>query len=313
MATREEALLEIADIMQRHGLTLADVQNALSGSAQDVAQEKSGGVISRLFGYIGGIFIVSGIGTFIAMQWDQLGSPMRVLLTLGVGLCVFVMAVTAAKDTRLTRAATPLFLLAASLEMTGILVTLHEYVQGDNPEKGVMFACLLMLLQQGLTFIGLKRSVLALTTLFFGAGFFGTAFDLLHVNDNLTGAVIGLSLCLCAWAAAKSPHRAIAGIVYFFGSIAFLYASWDALRNSHLDILFMGLACGVIFASTLTRSRALLLVGTLALMGYLGDFIFEHFAHNAAAPIALMLAGILMLALGGVAVRINNKYIRQKA
>jgi len=310
MPDKEEALLEILDTMKRHRLTLDDLSAALQDQPR-VEAARSGGVISRLFAYIGGIFIFCGLAIYLNMQWDDLGSAGRVLLTLGPGFCVFVMALTCLSDTRLERAATPLFLVAAFLQPAGILVALHEYVHGNNPEHGVLVMCLVMLLQQGLVFIAKRRTVLALTTTFFGACFFGTAFDLMGLSDDLIFFVIGLSLCCVAWAMDKSVHKPVAAIVYFFGSVFFLYASWHQLHNGAFYILFLGLACGTIFVSTLARSRTLLLVGTLALMGYLGEFIYEHFGHNIAAPIALMLAGVLMLGLGAMAVRINNRYIKE--
>ncbi|MBI1215337.1 MAG: DUF2157 domain-containing protein [Alphaproteobacteria bacterium] len=311
MSDKQEALIEILDTMERHGLTLADVSAALNDKPGAEAA-KSGGIISRLFGYIGGIFIFSGLAIYVSMQWDDLGSAGRVLLTLGPGFCTFIMALTCLTDKRLERAATPLFLVAALLQPVGILVALREYAHGDNPEHGVLFMCLVMLLQQGLVFIAKRRTVLALTTTFFGASFFATAFDLMDFSDDLIGFVIGLSLCCIAWAMNRSVHKPVSAITYFFGAVMFLYACWHQLHNGPFYILFLGLSCGTIFISTLARSRTLLLVGTLSLMGYLGDFIYDHFGHNIGAPIALMLAGVLMLGLGAMAWRINNKYISQK-
>jgi hypothetical protein len=311
MTGKKEALIEIIDAMKRHGVSLAELTAAMN-DAPALAAEKSGGVISRLFAYIGGIFIFSGLAIYLNMQWDHLDSAARVLLTLGPGFCVFIMALTCLTDKKFEQAATPLFLAAACLEPAGIIVALKEYAHGNNPEHGFLFMFLVMFLQQGLVFIARRRSVLALTTIAFGASFFATAFDLMDLPCDLIGCVIGLSLCCVAWTASKSAHRPIAGLVYFCGSVAFLSACWDALYDTHTEILFLGLACGTIFVSTLARSRTLLLVGTLSLMWYLGYFIFKNFRDNVSAPIALMLAGVLMLALGAVAVRINNKFIKQQ-
>jgi hypothetical protein len=49
------------------------------------------------------------------------------------------------------------------------------------------------------------------------------------------------------------------------------------------------------------------------LIGYIGYFIAEHFENNLNAPIFLMFAGFLLIAIGAAAVRINNRYIRQTA
>jgi hypothetical protein len=38
----------------------------------------------------------------------------------------------------------------------------------------------------------------------------------------------------------------------------------------------------------------------------------QHFAHNLAGPVGLMLAGFLLIGIGALAVRINKKYITEK-
>jgi hypothetical protein len=203
--------------------------------------------------------------------------------------------------------------VAAVLQPTGIIVMLNEYSHGGDPAYGLLFMNLVMAVQQGFTFWAKDRTVLALSTIVFALGFFTIAFDLMHVNHNLIGVTIGASLTCIGWSLDTSRHKSIAPLCYFFGSVVLLSAAFDWLRHKPVEILFMGLACGTIFLSTVARSRTLLLVGTLALIGYIGDYIAEHFAHNLNAPLVVMLTGFILIGLGVVAVKINNKYIRQEA
>jgi hypothetical protein len=59
------------------------------------------------------------------------------------------------------------------------------------------------------------------------------------------------------------------------------------------------------------RSRVLLGVGTLAMLIYIGYYTAEHFANTLGWPIALVFIGIALIALSSLAVRLNNKYIKQ--
>jgi hypothetical protein len=312
MSAKEDALIEVVDIIKRHGLTLEEISSGLKGDTQFEVQ-KSSGILSRLFGYVGGIFIFVGLAIYVGMKWDDLNSAGRILLTLGSGFCTFILALVCTTDQRFEKAATPLFLIAALLQPTGIIVMLNEYSHGGDPAYGFLFMNLVMAVQQGCAFWAKDRAVLALSTVVFGLGFFTVAFDLLHVNHNLIGVTVGASLVCVAWSLDTSRHRSIAPLCYFFGSVAFLTAAFDLLHRGPVEILFAGLACGVIFLSTVARSRTLLLVGALALIGYIGDFIAEHFAHNLNAPLVVMLTGFLLIVLGVVAVKINNKYIKQAA
>jgi len=172
---------------------------------------------------------------------------------------------------------------------------------------------LVMVIQQGCAFWARRRTVLALTTIVFAVGFVTVALDLLHAGHDLMGIILGISLGCIAWSLDRSPHRSLAGLVYFFAALLFLGAWYHVLRHTAIEVLFVGLSCVVVFLSVVARSRSLLAVGTLALIAYIGYFIAEHFENNLGAPVVLMVAGFFLIAIGAAAVRINNKYIRQPA
>jgi hypothetical protein len=152
--------------------------------------------------------------------------------------------------------------------------------------------------------------VLAFTTTLFTTGFVVAAFDLLEVGTDLGGMVIGVSLGCVGWALDRSTHKSLAGLLYFVGSTVFLAAAYDAIRRSPIEPVFVALACGVVFLSTVARSRSLLVVGTLALIGYIADFIGQHFVDSLAAPVLLMVFGFLLIGAGAAALRLHNRYIK---
>jgi hypothetical protein len=311
VTARQDALADVVGLIRQNGFTPEEISAALAGGAA-AREARSAGMLTKIFGYIGGIFVFAGLCVFIGMHWDEIGAPGRIMLTLGVGFCLFVMGVTAARHERLERAATPLFLMAALLEPTGILVALKEYARGGDPANGLLFMNFVMLAQQGLAFTALRRTFLAFSSIVFGATMCAIALDLLHVSHDLEGLVLGLSLMCLAWALGNSPHRAIAGVTYFTGGAIFLEAAWDWLHRSPAEILFLGLACGMIFVSAAARSRALLALGTLATIAYIGYFTEEHFRNSNGWPFVLMLMGFALIGLSALAVRINRKYISRK-
>jgi hypothetical protein len=312
MSARQDALVEVVDIIKRHGLTVQEVSAALEQSTEFQAHA-SGSILSRLFGYVGGVFVFVGLAIYIGMRWDDLNAVGRIVLTLGSGFCAFILALVCTTDARFERAATPLFLVAALLQPTGIIVLLNEYSHGGDPAYGLLFMNLVMAIQQGCAFWARDRAVLALSTIIFSLGFFTIAFDLLHIDHNLMGVTLGTSLICVGWSLDRSQSKSIAPVCYFFGSALFLSAAFDWLHHKPVEVLFLGLACGLIFLSTIARSRTLLTVGTLAMIGYIGDFIAEHFSHNLNAPLVVMLTGFVLIGVGVAAVQINNRFIRQQA
>ena len=312
MSDRDDALVEIVALVRQHGLTVGEIASALD-SDPHTRVARSSGTLSRVFGYVGGTFVFVGLAIYIGMRWDDLGSVGRVILTLGPGFCAFVLALVCTTNEAFAGATLPLFLIAALVQPTGILVMMKEFSQGGDPAYGVLFMNMIIVIQQGCAFWALRRTVLAFTTIIFATGLATVALDLLHVGHDLMGIVLGVSLGCVAWSLDRSPHRSLAGPVYFFAALLFLAACYHALRHTAIEVLFVGLSCAVVFLSIVARSRSLLAVGTLALIAYIGDFIAEHFANNLNAPIVLMIAGFLLIAIGAAAVRINNRYIRQPA
>ena len=69
----------------------------------------------------------------------------------------------------------------------------------------------------------------------------------------------------------------------------------------------------MIFLSTYVRSRTLLLTSTLSMLCYIGYYTAEHFANTVGWPIALVIIGTALIGLSSLAVKLNNKYIKQRA
>lgn len=310
MSTKEDALHDIIALAKHNNITLDEIKHALE-AAPVLASTPSTSVLSKLFGYIGGIFVFAGIGVFISMYWDDFGSAARVIVTLGTGLVAFFMALACLTDKRYERAATPLFLIAAILQPTGILVMLQEYSSGGDARDGLIFMSAYMLIQQGAIFWSKRRTVLAFSAILFGGILFANVFDVWDLDEKLIGSVIGASLICIAYALQQSKHLAIAPFWYFIGAMILMWSVFEAVENTPFELIYLGLAALLIFLSTYVRSRTLLLVGTLAMLVYIGYYTAKHFANTLGWPIALVMIGIALIGMSALAVRLNNKYIKQ--
>ena len=133
-----------------------------------------------------------------------------------------------------------------------------------------------------------------------------------EINHNLIGTVIGTSLLCIAYALNNSRHAAIAPFWYFIGSVCLLGSVFDAVEHTPFELAYLGIVAFMIFLSTFVRSRTLLLVSTLAMLCYIGWFTEENFADTLGWPLALIIAGLALIGLGSMAVKLNNKYIKQQ-
>lgn len=309
MTHKEDVIREIAALARNNNISADDIARALA-DGNDLTASHSESVLSRLFGYLGGIFVFAGICVFISMYWDDFGPVARVIVTLGTGFVAFVMGLVGLSEARYERAATPLFLISAILQPAGIFVMLNEYSSGGDARHGVLFMAVYMLIQQGSVFIARQRTVAAFSAILFGCIFFTTLFDLWNFDNNLTGSVIGTSLLCIAYTLNQSRHEAIAPFWYFLGSVILLWSMFDAVKNTPLEPSYLGLSALIIFLSTYARSRTLLFTGTVSMLGYIGYFTSEHFADAIGWPLSLVIIGIALIGLSSLAVRLNNRYIK---
>lgn len=310
MSAKEDALHDIAVLAKHNSISLDEIKHALE-TAPVLASKPTSSVLSKLFGYIGGIFVFAGIGIFINMNWDDFGSAARVIVTLGVGLMAFIMGLVCLYDKRYEKAATPLFIVASILQPMGILVMLQEYSSGGDARHGLVYMSAYMLIQQGAIFWAKRLSVLAFSAILFACILLANLFDIWGWDGELIGMVIGVSLICIAYALQNSKHLAIAPFWYFVGGVILMWSVFEVVENTPLELLYLGLSALMIFVSTHVRSRALLGVGTLAMLIYIGYYSAKHFANTLGWPIALVIIGVALIGMSSLAVRLNNKYIKQ--
>jgi hypothetical protein len=277
-----------------------------------VQESRARTVIVRVLGYLGGTFVFAGVAAFIALQWDAMNSAARVVITLGPGIAAFMLATLATRDPRFAKAVPPLFLIAAALEPTGMLVAFNEFGSGGDARWAALVTAGVVGTQFATIFSALRQSMLLFLAVFFGMLFWWTTFDLLGMDDEVGALVLGGSLMLAAIGADRTPHASITPSWYLVGGILFLYGLFDLVENTPFEIVFIMAASGFVYLSAVIQSRTLLLVATGAILGYTGWFTSEHFADSLGWPLALMLFGLLMIGLSALAFRIDRQYIRNR-
>jgi hypothetical protein len=309
---RTEALAEIVTLVRRHGFSTEEIAAAL-GEVPAAAREENRwrGVIVRVLSYLGGTFVFAGIGIFIALQWDNLNPAARVIVTLGPGISALGLALLAAREERFSKATTPLLLVAAAVEPTGMFVAFKEFGTGGDWRWASLITSATMALQFGAVFARLRRSTPLLLVVFFATSFWWTAFDLLNIGEKVIALLIGGSLVLAAVGIDRSGHEDITPVMYFCGAIAFLCGFFDGVQRTAFEITFVAIAAGFVYLATVLKTRTLLFVATLAILAYVGYFTGEHFADSVGWPLALIGFGMFMIALSALAFRIDRDYVRR--
>lgn len=216
------ALERIVQLMRSHDITPAEVEAAFHAPAASrpvPARRSSRDTARTLFTYLGAIFILAGIGTYIGTFWQSMGSAMRVFVTLGVGYILLIVLVSALHEKKFPRLILPLALASVFMMTGGWFVLIHEvYPHGDNWRAAALFVFGVMALHQGVLFGKYQPTVLAFTALFFVYGFMQVGLDLLGVPMAYIAIVLGASLFLVGSALEKTPHRILAEPALLIGT-----------------------------------------------------------------------------------------------
>lgn len=218
---KESALASISQLMHSYAITPAEVAVVFQNPElrQRVPAPRSGGDIAKtLFTYLGAIFILAGISTYMGMFWNRMGGIMRVAVTLGVGYTLLIVLVSALHEKKYPKLIVPLALATVFMLTGGWFVFIHEvFPRGDNWRLAVLSVFGLMALHQGLLFQKYGRTVLAFAALFFVYGFLQVGLDLLDVPGGLSAIILGASLFLVATELEKSDHRGLAEPAFLIG------------------------------------------------------------------------------------------------
>lgn len=208
------ALRHITQLMNTYDISLSEIETVtreLTSSDFTVTRRSKRDIAKTLFAYLGAIFILAGISTYIAMFWNSMGGVMRVLVTLGVGYVLLIVLVSALHENKYPRLILPLTLATVFMMTGGWFVLLHEvFPQSNNWRAAVLFVCGVMAVHQGVLFAKYRRTVLAFSTLFFVYGFLDVGLDLLGVQVGYIAIVLGASLFLVSSALEKTDHRILA-------------------------------------------------------------------------------------------------------
>jgi hypothetical protein len=208
------ALAHITQLMRSYNITPAEVEanfNAPHDSRHAQAARSKGDIAKTLFIYLGAIFILAGISTYISLFWASMGSAMRIFVTLGVGYILLIVLVSALHENKYPKLVQPLALASAFMLTGGWFVFIHEvFPHGDNWRLATLSVFGVMALHQGGLFAKYRLTVLSFTSLFFVYGFMQVGLDLLDVPYAYIAIILGASLFLVATALEKTPHRILA-------------------------------------------------------------------------------------------------------
>jgi hypothetical protein len=279
--------------------------------------------IASILYYLGGAVVFLGIAILVAQNWELFSVPVRILVTLGSGIAAYVSAALVGRDERFAGVSAALYLVSGLTLPMGLYVWVYE--AGWNLlDIWTHILVLAALFAVYLTsFVLLRKTVLLLFSIIFGTLLFYAVTDKLVYGSGIDlwdyylyrTLLSGLSYVLLGHYLWNIGRPQLTGTLYSFGILGFLGAAlmlggWSPSQNVFWELIFPLLVFGALYMSVHLRSKSFLVFGTLFLMAYILKITGEYFTEGLGWPLALVIAGLLMIAVGYMSVSLNKKYLK---
>ena len=277
--------------------------------------------LTKMLYFLGATIVIIGIIIFVTQIWDNIGSFNRVMVTLGLGLLITAIGSVLLKQKPEDNIGPVFHCIGGVLIPIGSVVTLSELanpsVYSVSPWPiaitfGVIFIFYLLLnavhKHPILTFLAITNGT-AFTYLLTEA-----IFDKLYYNHDIYAYLtmaIGATYLLIAHDFRDGFNKNLIGILYFFGITSFLGAAFSQVFDSILwQLFYFILVSGGLLLSVYMKSRSILVISTLFLIGHVSYITAEYFTDSLGWPISLVILGFLFIGFGYASVTINKKYIK---
>ncbi|HEU5114499.1 MAG TPA: DUF2157 domain-containing protein [Candidatus Paceibacterota bacterium] len=316
---KERTLSFIREQMASGMITPEDLANISKPATVHEADAPSRNVTRVLYG-IGAVIAVIGVSILLAEHWDEIGFLGRVVPTLGIAVATFVAGILF-KNSQQKPLSEAMLGISAILAPLGSYVFLHEIGITLDWAVQLCLALVWAVLFAGATWLT-RRSAPVLATVGFATWAY-YAF-LLHIVDVAYGGddfikwatiVLGIAYILIAYGYASiagdpeetREKQSVRGILYDFGTLAILGAGIDL--GGVFDLFYVLPVFAGFYGSVYLKSRGMLILSALFLVAYIIKLTSKYFVDSVGWPVALIVIGFLVIAVGYLTFYLNRKYI----
>lgn len=280
--------------------------------------------------YVGAGVVFIGIATLIAKNWTAIGSAGRILLTFGMAMIAFAagLLLLRLKKEQTVRLGYVFLLISILLMPIGVFTIFDAFGLGLTSYAETFAYELCLTAIYGAAWYALKSKLYIVPVTIFLTTMFFTLTNWIIGADHLYGSflikfyeyrflVTGISYLLIGFSYTQKQDRLFALLFYFFGIIGALGSiiALGGYQPSNIDQILWEIAApiimfGAIYFSIFVKHTSILIITVLFLMGYVIKISTEYFGNSFGWPVALTIAGLLLIAVGYLTVYLNNKYIK---
>ena len=292
---KQELLRSVTELSRDGVVTQDEVMEAYrEGIDPSIGSASPRMDFSGILSYLGGGIVVLGIAIFIEQHWDTLTTFTKIFSTLGVGILAYWNGVVLSREERYVSFGLAFHLIAALVLLTGFYLASYRIF---------------------------GKTLFSFWSVVFGTSLFGcvttylgewSTFGLDAHFTSYQFLVIGLTYLSLGHAFLSRREAPLTKYLYAFGLTFFFLSALELggyapEQNWFWELIYPGLALGATLLSVPLRSRSFLIVGALALVVYIFKITGEYFSDSFGWPLALVIAGLALIGVGTLFVRLNAR------
>ncbi|MDD5568833.1 MAG: hypothetical protein PHG23_00200 [Candidatus Pacebacteria bacterium] len=305
-------------IIGKEELDLAYDEGARSG-VPEISDSKRSRIANILF-YVGGGIVFLGVAILIGENWNALGSLVKIISTLGISILAYFLGLFFSRDKKLNILKSVSYFISAILMPVGLGVIFN--LAGFNiASAGIQSLISAILLSfYLLSYFLAKEDIFLLFSIIFGTWLFFALTDFIVAGKALFGdkfmqyrvLLAALSYLFLGYYFSNIGKKGLRSFLYGVGIFAFLgialvLGGWRPNQNIVWELIYPFLIVAVLLLSVYLKSNSFLVFGSLYLVGYIFKITSEYFSRSLGWPLALLVAGLLIIAAG-----YSFFYIRKK-
>lgn len=319
---------ELLDLIKQQiasgAISASEIQAALSNAGLSTPTVAEGGkkrlsATSILYS-IGGLILILGIGSFVFSFWNDLGGAVRILITLGFAAAAYIAGVMLRGDADHGNISRVLFCVSGFLAPIGLFVSLDtagiDYAGFGWPAT---VAVLLSAIYGSSLFLFRTAEFAFFTTVFSTWALYslvGFALDASGAEYLVENAYKYLTIAIgAAYLLIQSiiaNNQAFDRFLTFFGASGIFGAlialsDWSPNQSLFWEFISVIAVIGGLVLASRTANRTLLKTSALFVFILIIRFTSEYFVDSLGWPLALIVAGIALLAAGYGLIALGKK------
>lgn len=333
--TRQDAFQAVQDIASRGLLSRDELVAYYDARVKDIPKDDITATKSDRLSYfhptlvdvmyyVGAGIIILGMSIFVGRNWVLLDNVTRLLVTLGLGMTAYFAGMYLVRRSSIIAVGLMMYVIAAYGMGVGLLVLIHTLGGGINAVS-LTLCCALLGVVFLMTYTIARYSLVMLLSIGFMSAAYICFSSYIVEQSTLNErweywvgqmVVLGISYLLLAYGWRQNNLKNLSPFLYVVGS-ALVLTAWYALQWSGVEVLFVLtmplLVAAVLYMSVILRRLGLLILGALYTMLYVLGITWRYFSSSISWPLALMVCGFVIIAIGYLVFVLKRKYISHQS